>query len=166
MLSPCVGQVAHALLTRPPLSYASLGFSITPFDLHVLGTPPAFILSQDQTLMFVSPASSSGFFVSAEGLPPAGASPVSRFRASSECLPFWNFQVCITVYLSKCICRFLRGSLIIIPRFLRFVNCFFDFFLPAPPASAPGASMPASAALSPFWRWNFMISHCFASCQQ
>ena len=24
---------------------------IVPFDLHVLGTPPAFILSQDQTLM-------------------------------------------------------------------------------------------------------------------
>ena len=24
----------------------------TPFDLHVLSTPPAFILSQDQTLMF------------------------------------------------------------------------------------------------------------------
>ena len=24
----------------------------TPFDLHVLGTPPAFILSQDRTLMF------------------------------------------------------------------------------------------------------------------
>ena len=24
---------------------------ITPFDLHVLGTPPAFILSQDRTLM-------------------------------------------------------------------------------------------------------------------
>ena len=23
----------------------------SPFDLHVLGTPPAFILSQDQTLM-------------------------------------------------------------------------------------------------------------------
>ena len=26
-------------------------FLLTPFDLHVLGTPPAFILSQDQTLM-------------------------------------------------------------------------------------------------------------------
>ena len=26
-------------------------FPLTPFDLHVLGTPPAFILSQDQTLM-------------------------------------------------------------------------------------------------------------------
>ena len=23
---------------------------MTPFDLHVLGTPPAFVLSQDQTL--------------------------------------------------------------------------------------------------------------------
>ena len=32
------------LLTRLPLGIA------TPFDLHALGTPPAFILSQDQTL--------------------------------------------------------------------------------------------------------------------
>ena len=46
-------QVTHALLTRPPLSYESLGFIITPFDLHVLSTPPAFILSQDQTLMLL-----------------------------------------------------------------------------------------------------------------
>ena len=50
MLSPCIRQVTHALLTRPPLTYTSLGFSISPFDLHVLSTPPAFILSQDQTL--------------------------------------------------------------------------------------------------------------------
>ena len=32
------------LLTRPPLGIA------TSFDLHVLSTPPAFVLSQDQTL--------------------------------------------------------------------------------------------------------------------
>ena len=51
MLSPSIRQVIHALLTRPPLIHASLGFSMDPFDLHVLGTPPAFILSQDQTLM-------------------------------------------------------------------------------------------------------------------
>ena len=25
---------------------------MSPLDLHVLGTPPAFVLSQDQTLMF------------------------------------------------------------------------------------------------------------------
>ena len=53
LLSPCVRQVTHALLTRPPLTRSSLGFGTCPFDLHVLGTPPAFILSQDQTLMFL-----------------------------------------------------------------------------------------------------------------
>ena len=30
------------------LKYSVLGTE--PFDLHVLGTPPAFVLSQDQTL--------------------------------------------------------------------------------------------------------------------
>ena len=59
MLSPSIRQVFHALLTRPPLTYNSLGFVISPFDLHVLGTPPAFILSQDQTLIikFISSTS-------------------------------------------------------------------------------------------------------------
>ena len=57
LLSPSVGQVPHALLTRPPLSETRKFSSklpsfqrFTPFDLHVLGTPPAFVLSQDQTL--------------------------------------------------------------------------------------------------------------------
>ena len=35
---------SHALLTRPPLSPKG------SLDLHVLGLPPAFVLSQDQTL--------------------------------------------------------------------------------------------------------------------
>ena len=43
-LSRSPGQVRYVLLTRAPL------FLAKPFDLHVLGTPPAFILSQDQTL--------------------------------------------------------------------------------------------------------------------
>ena len=47
-LSPPEGQVSHVLLTRSPLSpHPKTRLS---FDLHVLGTPPAFILSQDQTL--------------------------------------------------------------------------------------------------------------------
>ena len=54
LLSPGIRQVIHALLTRPPLTFISLGFNKSPFDLHVLSTPPAFILSQDQTLMFKS----------------------------------------------------------------------------------------------------------------
>ena len=40
-------QVAHVLLTRPPLA---LFEELHSLDLHVLGTPPAFVLSQDQTL--------------------------------------------------------------------------------------------------------------------
>jgi hypothetical protein len=36
------------LLTRSPLGLTPKGNP--PHDLHVLGTPPAFILSQDQTL--------------------------------------------------------------------------------------------------------------------
>ena len=42
------GQVGHVLLTRSPL-YPRPKASYS-FDLHVLGAPPAFILSQDQTL--------------------------------------------------------------------------------------------------------------------
>ena len=40
--------VAYALRTRPPLS--SSPKAGIPYDLHVLGLPLAFILSQDQTL--------------------------------------------------------------------------------------------------------------------
>ena len=48
--SPC-RQVAYVLLTRSPLLHQA---SLVPaFDLHVLGTPPAFILSQDQTLHLI-----------------------------------------------------------------------------------------------------------------
>ena len=36
------------LLTRPPLRIKTNPYS--PFDLHVLSVPPAFVLSQDQTL--------------------------------------------------------------------------------------------------------------------
>ena len=55
-MSPSERQVAHALLTRSPLSHPSLlseNSSVgASFDLHVLGTPPAFVLSQDQTLKY------------------------------------------------------------------------------------------------------------------
>ena len=54
MLSPTERQVAHVLLTRSPLSWTlfhpKTSEKTAPFDLHVLGAPPAFVLSQDQTL--------------------------------------------------------------------------------------------------------------------
>ena len=44
------GQVTHVLLTRSPLIHTHQKEGASPFDLHVLSTPPAFVLSQDQTL--------------------------------------------------------------------------------------------------------------------
>jgi hypothetical protein len=47
-LSQYRGQITHVLLTRSPLSPGPKArFSL---DLHVLSAPPAFVLSQDQTL--------------------------------------------------------------------------------------------------------------------
>ena len=53
VLSPSDGQVTHVLLTRSPLFFfGEPKFDEKEaFDLHVLGTPPAFVLSQDQTLI-------------------------------------------------------------------------------------------------------------------
>src|SRR5262245_10315265 len=48
MVVPKLQAGSHALLTRPPLNVRPK--TNTPFDLHVLGAPPAFVLSQDQTL--------------------------------------------------------------------------------------------------------------------
>jgi hypothetical protein len=47
-LFPTSGQVAYVLLNRSPL--ARLPKEPYPLDLHTLGTPQAFVLSQDQTL--------------------------------------------------------------------------------------------------------------------
>ena len=46
---PYLGARSHALLTRPPLDPK------VSLDLHVLGLPPAFVLSQDQTLKLKAP---------------------------------------------------------------------------------------------------------------
>ena len=101
---------------------------LTPFDLHVLSTPPAFILSQDQTLLFYSGHSKLGFsfftaflglfrsffFSFSEIIPlslpgPAHLScfgPPSALRSLAS-LPVRiftaseYFQGCITVYLSR-----------------------------------------------------------------
>ena len=137
MLSPCIWQVIHALLTRPPLTYTSLGFCISPFDLHVLGTPPAFILSQDQTLMLKwsasQPFAQRALF---DAVPVSLASSVielsvqslyffrflfyEHYSLNNSFIRFasysWNFQGCITVCLS--LDRFLS----------RFFYCFIVLF--------------------------------------
>ena len=49
MVIPHFSTGSHALLTRAPLTPKG------PFDLHVLSMPPAFVLSQDQTLKLTIP---------------------------------------------------------------------------------------------------------------
>ena len=49
-LCPIGRQVANVLRTRLPLTISSIATENNPLDLHALDTPPAFILSQDQTL--------------------------------------------------------------------------------------------------------------------
>ncbi len=46
-LSTAEGQITYVLLTRAPLYRGRSPFSL---DLHVLGAPLTFVLSQDQTL--------------------------------------------------------------------------------------------------------------------
>lgn len=45
---PQIGVDTCVLLSRPPLTHSLAG--ISSLDLHISGTPPTFILSQDQTL--------------------------------------------------------------------------------------------------------------------
>ena len=45
-LFPTSRQIPHVLRTLTPL----ISIATNPFDLHVLSTPPAFVLSQNQTL--------------------------------------------------------------------------------------------------------------------
>ena len=60
VISNCCPPVQGRLPTRYSPVRHSVSYIFPPkssvvrasFDLHVLGTPPAFILSQDQTLMF------------------------------------------------------------------------------------------------------------------
>src|SRR5687768_720099 len=49
-LSPASWQIAHVLRTLAPLNITRIATSDVPLDLHVLSTPPAFVLSQNQTL--------------------------------------------------------------------------------------------------------------------
>ena len=60
---------SDAFLTRPPL--AGIPKDPLPFDLHVLGLPPAFTLSQDQTLHLSFSTPPEGFVnaLSAEIVP-------------------------------------------------------------------------------------------------
>ena len=112
VLFPSRGKVAHALLTRPPLKHYSFhpktSGVMSPLDLHVLSTPPAFVLSQDQTLAF---------------------NPLSHLALSDKtnsfgiiCLSFLRFSILYRFQGSSA----LGESLYILSKVSRFVNTFFE----------------------------------------
>src|SRR5437868_2639833 len=49
-LSPTLRQITHVLRTLAPLQLTCIATGKLALDLHVLSTPPAFVLSQNQTL--------------------------------------------------------------------------------------------------------------------
>ena len=88
-LSQSRGQVTHVLLTRSPLIRGAS--SASPFDLHVLSTPPAFVLSQDQTLRKCLNAYQGKPQQHIRCRPQAGNRPtINEFNLTDECLLTFN----------------------------------------------------------------------------
>ena len=91
-----ISRADHPCLTHP---FATLPGDCSPFtsDLHVLGTPPAFVLSQDQTLQFhligSGPRSALLLFSCQRSPLPTRPSFSTRFRANLLILPKRPFPV-------------------------------------------------------------------------
>ena len=111
-------RVTHPSATKLFKILPKLHQRITPFDLHVLGTPPAFILSQDRTLtlMFVLSGSELHWLNQNNSAPLLFLTAWWWLNHQKFTLVFvllnilsflkkknWNFQGCITVKLSKCL---------------------------------------------------------------
>ena len=153
---PRVTHPSATKLWNDHLVQAPHSLSITPFDLHVLGTPPAFILSQDQTLMFILPVQKPSGFLSVEWfLIPLG---VSFFFSEILLL---NFQGCIAVYLSRFLFCPSRTQLWYnITAFITGQDLFSIFY------NFLKLLLPFVIKLhSPLWRWSFIIAPYLNACQ-
>ncbi len=105
LLSPTLRQIAYALLTRLPL------VPKYPFDLHVLSTPPAFVLSQDQTLQKISSSIYSKKQISLIKRP-ALAKTLFSFQgvlSESACIGYYFFPI-LSTPLSKIFFRLVGLS--------------------------------------------------------
>ena len=141
LLSPTPGQVIHVLLTRSPLGtskfHPKTSFERTPFDLHVLGAPPAFVLSQDQTLykMVSKRQRRSNQFYKSFDLCFAQTQSLASctnyfwefFKVLSKSLKRFRSSFDIVQFSRSCLLS--RSSLFIISGKCRFVKHFFDFSL-------------------------------------
>ena len=141
LLSPTPGQVIHVLLTRSPLGtskfHPKISFERTPFDLHVLGAPPAFVLSQDQTLykMVSKRQRRSNQFYKSFDLCFAQTQSLASctnyfwefFKVLSKSLKRFRSSFDIVQFSRSCLLS--RSSLFIISGKRKFVKHFSDFSL-------------------------------------
>ena len=129
------------LLTRSPLSLLKASFQLTSFDLHVLGMPPAFILSQDQTLHLLI------FFLTLARL-------VSLFALL---IPY--SELTFPVQFSKIdflASRLLRSALVYITILSLFRQAFFCSFFAFFRLFDQTGAQPRSGPRS---RWSIMLHH-------
>ncbi len=100
----------------------------TPFDLHVLSTPPAFILSQDQTLnkMVFKQVKLVKSILLKQSLLQRNLTVVFKRKACLQPNPNWCF-VFVTLFNLQGAHRFSAGELILPHRF-RLVKNFFQVF--------------------------------------
>ena len=133
------------LLTRLPLDLKEASFLLLSFDLHVLSTPPAFVLSQDQTLHDRSFVWLDYFLPCSNSLPGIATSHIGLIR-SLYCSVFKEPSLFkrldyLTTFISFCQMIFFEiffnalsngaassATDIILPHRLLCVNCFFMFF--------------------------------------
>ena len=123
---------SHVLLTRPPLS--ARASSYTPSDLHVLSVPPAFVLSQDQTLKlnFLSPESL---------LPHTYLTQVKYIRDHQNYAAYISSRFC-SLLRSMTVSQFIYFHLSSVNRFFYFFLTFILFILICSKKNAPkGASI-------------------------
>ena len=135
------------LLTRLPLGSEEASFLVPSFDLHVLSTPPAFVLSQDQTLH-------DRLFV--------WLLFVALFLAQIHCSAFLPRTSALFV---RCTVQFSKNhrsvsDLIIIPQPQALVKCFFEifskFFLVGAASSATGIILSHPPALCQLFFASFL----------
>ena len=102
----------------------------TPFDLHVLSTPPAFILSQDQTLNKMVSEELSLLRSSYRSYPLASKKSLRAFqvtRLERTSVLFW----CFVFLSSRCLIYKVHAALqraFILPHSVVLVKHFFNFF--------------------------------------
>ena len=121
-------QVTYVLRTRSPVVSKKASFFLLPLDLHVLGLPLAFILSQDQTLHCIS-----------LNVCPTPGNPESphqngsflilrcRYNMYMNFLSFFSFKTPLSVFQKRLALSAKRVQ-IYAPYFLT-TKCFSIFFL-------------------------------------